>query len=359
MLLTRQADFRAARTFRMLKHTLLTGIYEQKYANADKVSEQAFEGIDPATLEKLWANFDPKMAVGKFTILMPDGQRKELEFDSHNPQFHALYLDRYSRGYEPEVAEFIDAVLSDDGGFYDIGSNWGYFVLFVAVRPGFRGVIHAFEPGPSFQDLRRLIRALNLQARVKCYKSALASVYGRARIESPLDRPIETGLGHVVLDIRGVQMFPLDSLEIREAPTVIKIDVEGLEDDVFAGGEALIQRHRPFLVFENVVANMNSAQAALTPLFRLEKWGYQLFVPVWLVKTELLCPVSVAGSQVPSLMADNRAVTKFGADTLALRSFTATERSFMQKKINCVAVHKDHLAELKGRCGFSETSVSV
>ena len=53
--------------------------------------------------------------------------------------------------------------LPEDGVFYDIGSNWGWFTMHVASRPGFRGKIHAFEPfASSYADLCDLVRQAGL-----------------------------------------------------------------------------------------------------------------------------------------------------------------------------------------------------
>src|SRR5262245_38215202 len=49
-------------------------------------------------------------------------------------------------GYEPELMHLLDLLVPDDGTFLDVGAHWGYFSAFLGSRPGFNGVIHAFDP---------------------------------------------------------------------------------------------------------------------------------------------------------------------------------------------------------------------
>src|ERR1700733_4301489 len=64
-------------------------------------------------------------------------------------------------GHEPELAHLIDLLVPDDGVFLDVGSNFGYFSIYLGTRPKFRGHIHAFEPiAGSFAGLRDMVNSL-------------------------------------------------------------------------------------------------------------------------------------------------------------------------------------------------------
>jgi FkbM family methyltransferase len=62
----------------------------------------------------------------------------------------------------------------------------------------------------------------------------------------------------------------LDSLDIKRVD-LIKIDVEGMEDEALTGAGGLIAAHRPLLFVEWI----KSPKAALRT--RLEQWGYAVF----------------------------------------------------------------------------------
>src|SRR3972149_5657846 len=77
-----------------------------------------------------------------------------INFDARNTQFLSLYDRSYRYGYEIETSLALDSLADKDGVFYDVGSNWGHFSLFLSSRPGYNGKIFAFEPFPfSFSDL--------------------------------------------------------------------------------------------------------------------------------------------------------------------------------------------------------------
>ena len=99
---------------------------------------------------------------GKLKVRVDDKERTA-NYDARNRQFSALYFDVFADGYEPEFTTIIDALVPNDGVLYDIGSIWGFFSIYLAVRPGFKGRIHAFEPWPpTYMDLARLVDELEL-----------------------------------------------------------------------------------------------------------------------------------------------------------------------------------------------------
>ncbi|HRF81237.1 MAG TPA: FkbM family methyltransferase, partial [Flavobacteriales bacterium] len=58
-------------------------------------------------------------------------------------------------------------------------------------------------------------------------------------------------------------------------PAFVKIDVEGFEDEVLVGSEAIIQRDRPVLFIEVIDANLKeNSSSARTLVDRLNGWGY-------------------------------------------------------------------------------------
>lgn len=195
-------------------------------------------------------------------------------FDARNRQFSALYFDAFSKGYEPEIAMLIDICVPNDGVLYDIGSNWGFFAIYLASRSEFKGQIHAFEPWPqSNADLKRLVNELHLQDQIICHATALSNSSGPTFMLSPS----HSGLAHLSNDARGkqIQTTTLDALELKP-PTLMKIDAEGAEENILHGGRQLLAKHHPMLIFENR-AHLFGEEKCATVLTMLEEIGYRLF----------------------------------------------------------------------------------
>ena len=144
----------------------------------------------------------------------------------------------------------------------DIGANIGAHTLGLARSVGESGSIHAFEPTDfAVQKLRRNL-ALNpeLDRRVRVHQTLLA-----ARADAPMQHEIYSswplsGGENVHPKHRGMlattnhaSVDTLDAFAQREAVNrvdLIKIDVDGHEYPVLAGGAKLLASCRPVLVME-------------------------------------------------------------------------------------------------------------
>lgn len=133
----------------------------------------------------------------------------------------------------------------------DVGANLGIYTEIL--RQHSLGVV-AVEPHPLLaQRLRRAFAA-----RVRVVDAALSSAPGRARIRVPVvgGREVDTR-GSLEADAnpefqtfsREVDLLTLDSLELGRVG-FIKIDVEGHEQEVVAGGLELLRENRPRLLVE-------------------------------------------------------------------------------------------------------------
>ena len=81
-------------------------------------------------------------------------------------------------------------------------------------------------------------------------------------------------------DARPVQMTTLDLLSSRlpEGPTHVKIDVEGFEEEVIAGGAAALGRFRPVVYLELHGAIIRERGGSpYAPLTLLQSVGYERF----------------------------------------------------------------------------------
>ena len=214
-------------------------------------------------------------AMGEFTLKVGSAER-QIRFNARNRQFSSLYFEKYNAGYELDVTAAIVQYLPENGVFYDIGSNWGYFSMLVATLEKFGGKVHAFEPWPSsYSDLTSTVDQAALDSVITCHNLALSDKSGEAIMQSGR----HSGLAHLVDSGTGpsVALSVLDQMEI-EPPDLMKIDAEGAELSILRGGAETIVRSRPFIVFENSYQDQDLA--ALEVLGYLESIDYRLFVPM-------------------------------------------------------------------------------
>ena len=126
-------------------------------------------------------------------------------------------------------------VLSSEDLFIDIGANVGsYTILACAVR-GAKGF--CFEPIPStFQRLMNNIKLNNLLDRVQAYNIGLADKEGELYFSTKLNctNHVVAG-GESSVDTIKIKVLPLDVILAGESPSLVKIDVEGLETLVVNG----------------------------------------------------------------------------------------------------------------------------
>jgi FkbM family methyltransferase len=158
------------------------------------------------------------------------------------------------RGYtERETLKTIVSHLGREVMFYDLGAHIGQYTL--VASPLCRAV-HSFEPVPeTFEFLQRNIR-VNRLTNVSANLAAVSDRCGEVRIyegevsgidRSSLKAPsCASGRSFVV---------PSTSLDAyvgkhRDAPDLIKIDVEGAEIAVLRGASNLLRERHPTLIVE-------------------------------------------------------------------------------------------------------------
>ena len=272
-------------------------------------------------------------ATGRFSIAMSDG-RTELNFNARNTQFGALYQTHFLPLYEPEVSVLLDLLIPDDGCFMDVGANWGWFSLYLASRPGFRGRIHCFEPVPAtFADLSGVVDQAGLADRITCHQLALSDHDGSGAMTIP--GGLQSGLARISQSGNlNIQLATLDSLTLSR-PDMMKLDVEDHEIAVLRGAAATIEQSWPYVVFENWRIPGRPA-VTLDPLRWLAERGYSFFHTGWVA--------SSSDEIVPELPKSTN-----GRTTLALLPFATEQRFYLPAQLNVLAVPERRLRELHHR----------
>ena len=167
--------------------------------------------------------------------------------------FH-LYINGV---YEPELLQFLQTHLPDDGVFVDVGANIGSFAITLAkLRP--RARIIAIEPSPAVLPYLRHNIAHNGTSNVELLDVAAYS--STATLDFYVPPASHFGMGSIgaQFDVAPVRVAAraLDDI-LRERAVahvdVMKIDAEGAEADVLAGaGELLSKPNAPIIAMEFV-----------------------------------------------------------------------------------------------------------
>lgn len=122
--------------------------------------------------------------------------------------------------------------------FVDVGANIGSYTVLASAVCGARSI--AIEPDPgTVRSLRRNVEINGIEDRVTVVEAAVGSSAGTVgftvgqdttnRVATSTDR-----------ETREVQVRTLDEIVAKEAPVLIKMDVEGYEPEVVAGASSAL-----------------------------------------------------------------------------------------------------------------------
>lgn len=145
------------------------------------------------------------------------------------------YLDVWREGEYDLVPGFR---AGPGGVVVDGGANVGFYALWQAVSVGPTGVVHAFEPNPrAFELLCRNVEANRLDW-VRCHPLALTADGGRVMLtgdarDSSMLKTTGTGDGVEVASTSLDQFVADHGIQRID---VLKLDTEGAEADIVAGG---------------------------------------------------------------------------------------------------------------------------
>jgi FkbM family methyltransferase len=157
----------------------------------------------------------------------------------------------------------------------EIGANIGAHTVPLARHVGSQGRILAIEPQRLvFQTLCANI-ALNSLENVDCYWAAIGDKEGAITVPEPNPNQRSNLGGVTLIDARQgclVECLTLDKFIALPRITMIKIDVEGMETEVIAGGLQLLQKFKPLLYVENDRLDKSEALMKL-----ISSLGYRMF----------------------------------------------------------------------------------
>jgi FkbM family methyltransferase len=155
--------------------------------------------------------------------------------------------------FEPEWARFFHSKIKEDDTVIDVGAFNGFYSI-MAVHAGAK-LVFAYEPNPySFQLLITNIESNNLVKRIKAYEKAITNTKEK-EVAISVGRDFEHAASHVLLtevEKRMSNHFPVDCIRLDEEISnadVVKIDVEGMEYDVWRSMQGIVGKGERLKMF--------------------------------------------------------------------------------------------------------------
>ena len=174
--------------------------------------------------------------------------------------------------------------------FFDVGANLGYYSFLFATASNLELKCYAFEPvSDAFQRLTQALKANGLNGFIYPQKLAVGSEMGESRIKIHKQGSGGSSLSNTFLNINDdsgffetVQTVTLDHFishnKIEPNFGVLKIDVEGFENEVIDGAVKYLSSKRPPLIlietYKDAGPKGGNDKLALSKLVR---FGYEVF----------------------------------------------------------------------------------
>lgn len=186
----------------------------------------------------------------------------------------STYVFLEQENWFEDEAEFVVRTAEPGSRMLDIGSSFGFYSLNYAKAAGPNSCVWAFEPTPAVCELFRESIRLNQFHQIQLIESAVGADVGRCKLFSGHSselNSISAAQGSI-----DVAIAPLDLLAPElgfGAVDLVKLDVEGHEAAVIAGGRSFFARQSPLVMLEIKAADAVDFSAASM----LEELGYSLY----------------------------------------------------------------------------------
>lgn len=186
---------------------------------------------------------------------------------------------------EPVVTSYLLSLVKPGMTMLDIGANIGYMTLICSQAVGNMGKVISFEPNPiMLQELKHNLELNNI-SNVIIEPIALGDINGKLELVLPeIGKESHSSLRpnstFTSVGTTSVLTETLDSVVKRlslKNIDIIKIDVEGAELLVLKGGEEVLTKMRPLILFESA-ENLTEAfgYSVCDVLFFVGSFKYQL-----------------------------------------------------------------------------------
>lgn len=155
--------------------------------------------------------------------------------------------------YEPHVIELFDKLIEPGNFVMDIGASIGYHSVHLSKLVGVHGLVFAVEPQRLIHNFLCANLALNSCHNVMTLQKAVGNSTGELTLSHiDYDDPnLNSGCQRIGVGGEKVEQITLDSLQLDRQLRFIKIDAQGAEPFIIAGGiKTFTTKVRPIICFE-------------------------------------------------------------------------------------------------------------
>jgi FkbM family methyltransferase len=222
--------------------------------------------------------------------------------------------------FEDEV-RFVRRLLRPGMAAVDVGASFGIFSMAMARAVGAQGKVWAFEPTPGTAEFLQATLALNEAHQVNLTRAAVSDQPGSVQFitgpNSELNAIAHSGeAGDAVLTVPSLTLDQAAADHSWRDVDFVKLDVEGHELQVIAGGRSFFTTASPLVMFEIRA----SEGVDLRPLAAFQAMGYEVYR---LAPGPMLLAPFAAGQAVDSFTLNLFACKPDRAQRLAAEGFLA------------------------------------
>ncbi len=197
-------------------------------------------------------------------------------------------LSRSTYYFEQDFLEKLDNYLKEDSIIIDIGANIGNHTLYWANERRAKK-IYAFEPIPhTFGILKKNIEINQLEDRVILNNVGLSDQKGMGEVKTFCKQNLGgTRLKKLQSDTPyTIPLRTLDSFNIKEDTIdLIKIDVEGMDNEVLLGASKTIRKYKPIIMIESFPDSFEKSDALLKDFGYTKEQDFGSFEYLYINKT--------------------------------------------------------------------------
>ena len=189
-----------------------------------------------------------------------------------NDQYVGQSLIKYGQFSEGEAALF-DILIPEGAVVLEIGANIGAHTIQIAERAR---AVFAFEPQRLIFQMLCANLALNNVTNVVAINGAVGKCAGKVSIPV-LSPDCSNNFGALGCADWGegedVRLYTIDGMGLTDVH-FMKIDVEGMEEDVLRGAAMTIRAHRPIIYFECDREDKKESLLQYLPRFDYDQWWH-------------------------------------------------------------------------------------
>ncbi len=162
---------------------------------------------------------------------------------------------KFGEMFEPEVVELASQFIKSGTAVLDVGANFGQMSLLFSQRVGPGGIVYAFEADDFICEVLKKNIAANQCTNIKPICKAVYNKNDAVMLYPVQDFKRFDSYGSYGLDPkakegREVRTITIDSLDIPEPISFMKVDVQGSDLFVLEGAVETIKRHQMPILFE-------------------------------------------------------------------------------------------------------------